>query len=210
MPTVFIIDSNYPKDHYLDRSDGAAAQKILSTLNIKADIRLALDREYFRKAVNRALKRKCDVLHISCHGDNEGIGLCSDDPDSSQPMGFSWDEMAGLFQGHDHSPKALVMSACCGAASGIGKAFEKVEKRPKIIIGSTDERYIYDYVAAWALLYRSFKKSGITRDAAQKVLQEICAVVHENFRYLRWDDERSHYRTYPGTGAQYEVSKVEV
>jgi len=29
---VFIIDSNYPKDHYLDRADGPIAQQILKAL----------------------------------------------------------------------------------------------------------------------------------------------------------------------------------
>ncbi|HUI20660.1 MAG TPA: hypothetical protein VLZ74_06410 [Methylocella sp.] len=102
MRRVFIIDSNYPKDHYLDHADGAIAQQILKALGIKADLRLALDREYFKKAVKRALIQKCDVLHISCHGGDNGIWLCSDDLDSRLPMGLCWDELAALFQGHHH------------------------------------------------------------------------------------------------------------
>jgi hypothetical protein len=175
--TVFIVDSNYPKDHYLERADGEIAQQILKALNIKADLRLALDREYFGKAVKRALNQKCDVLHISCHGDDEGIGLCSDDPDSDQPMGLDWKQLADLFQDHDHTPVALIMSACCGAASGLGDAFTRVSKRPSIIIGSTDKRYPADYVAAWSLIYRKFKRSGIDKETAQLVLEDVCAVV---------------------------------
>jgi hypothetical protein len=75
MRKVFIIDSNYPEDHYLDRADGVIAQHILKAHNIRADLRLALVREYFEAAVHRALKDGCDVLHISCHGDVDGIGL---------------------------------------------------------------------------------------------------------------------------------------
>jgi len=100
------------------------------------------------------------------------------------------------------------MSACCGAASGLGHAFGRVSKRPNIIIGSTDKRYAADYVAVWALLYRGFKRSGINRDSAQELLGNICAVVHRNFRYLRWDDDGGRYRHFPGTGMQYQVSEV--
>jgi hypothetical protein len=87
----------------------------------------------------------------------------------------------------------------------LAKAFSNVQKRPKIIIGSTDERYPADYVAAWTLLYRRFKRSGINRDAAQDVLEQICAVVHKNFRYFRWDEERERYLRYPGTGRRFDV-----
>jgi hypothetical protein len=208
MRTVFIIDSNYPKDHYLDRADCAIAQQVLKTLGIKADLRVALDREYFEKATRRALTQGRDVLHISCHGDDNGIGLCSDDPDSELPMGLSWDELTALFQDHRQPPTALVMSACCGAASGLGQSFARVPIRPEIIIGSTDKRYPADYVAAWTLLYRRFKRSGINRDSAQRVLRDICAVVHKNFRYLRWDDDQDGYRHFPATGRQYEVSEI--
>jgi hypothetical protein len=207
--TVFIIDSNYPKDHYLERADGSIAQQILKALNITADLRLALDRECFERAVSRASKKGCDVLHISCHGDDNGIGLCSDDPRSRGPMGLSWDELTALFQDNGRAPTALVMSACCGAATGLGKAFGGVSNRPKIIIGSTDPRPPADYVAAWGLLYRRFKRSGIHRDVAQAALRDICAVVHKHFRYLRWDENSDSYRHFPRVGTEYEVSEVE-
>jgi len=45
---------------------------------------MALDREYFKKAVTRATAAGCDVLHISCDGDENGIGLCNDDPDNEE------------------------------------------------------------------------------------------------------------------------------
>ena len=114
MKTVYIIDSNYPVDHYLDRADGAITQNILKALGIKADLRLALDREYFKKAVTRATKAGCNVLHISTHGDEDGILVCTDsnDPRSKLPQGYIWKEFVGLFQGPFDAPDALVMSAC--------------------------------------------------------------------------------------------------
>jgi len=99
------------------------------------------------------------------------------------------------------------MSACCGAASGLGRAFAKAKKRPSIIIGSRDKRPPADYVAAWSLLYRAFRRSGIDQEVAQKVLEAICAVVHKNFRYLRWSEKKQRYLQYPGTGKRYRVRK---
>jgi hypothetical protein len=202
---VYVIDSNYPEDHFLERADGIIVQHVLRALGIRADLKLALDRDHFRKAIVRATKAGCDVIHVSTHGNEDGIAVCNDIRGSRLPQGFEWPEFVELFQGHDEPPGALVMAACNGASSKLAKAFSNVPKRPKIIIGSTDERYPADYVAAWALLYRRFKRSGINRDAAQEVLEQICAVVHKNFRYFRWDEERERYLRYPGTGQRFDV-----
>ena len=205
MKKVFIIDSNYPEDHYFERADGIIVQHVLRALGIRADLKLALDRDHFARAIGRATKSACDVIHISTHGDENGIAVCNDVRGSRMPQGFEWPEFVGLFQIPNEPPQVLVMAACNGASSNLAKAFSNVPKRPKIIIGSTDERYPADYVAAWTLLYRRFKRSGISRDVAQKVLEQICAVVHRNFRYLRWDDERERYLRYPGTRQQFDV-----
>lgn len=209
MRKVYIVDSNYPEDHYHDRADGQIAQHILKALGIKADLRLALDRDHFHKAVRRAVRAECDVLHISTHGDDDGLALCNDIRPSRRPQGISWADFADMFQGREDAPTALVMASCRGASSNLGRAFSEVAKRPEIIIGSTVDRYPTDYVAAWALLYRRFKRSGIDRDAAQQALEDICAVVHKDFRYLRWDDGRERYLRYPGLHARFDVIERE-
>lgn len=209
MKKVYIIDSNYPEDHFRDTADGRVAQHILKALGIRADLRLALDRRHFEKSVARAIKARCDVLHVSTHGNDEGIALCNDVRGGELPEGYEWDGFVDLFQGPHDAPKALAMSACNGAAKGLATAFTNVSKRPGIIFGSTDERPPADYVAAWTLLYRRFRRSGITRPAAQRALGDIYAVVHGTFRYMRWDDERGRYLRFPGTGAQFDVMERE-
>jgi len=203
--TVYIVDSNYPEDYYAELADGIVAQHILKALGINADLRLALDRDHFRKAVKRALKAGCDVLHVSTHGDDKSIAICNDRPGSDLPEGIFWEEFVGLFQGRYCAPTALVMSACKGASSDLARAFATAKKRPKIIIGSSDSRSRADYVAAWALLYRHFKRNGIKRSVAKRALADIGAAVHRNFRYLRWDDRRARYLRYPGTGVRFDV-----
>jgi len=207
MPKVFIIDSNFPEDHFHDRADGVVTQYILKALGLRADLRLALDRKHFTAGVKRALKARCDVLHISTHGDADGVALCDDQLGSSTRQGFTWVDFVGLFQGEQNVPTALVLAACKGASRGLVEAFAQAEKRPMIIVGSSDDRYPADYVAAWALLYRQFQRSGITRDTAQSALDSICAVVHKKFRYYRWDDSRNCYLLYPGQNTCFDIVK---
>lgn len=190
MKKVYVIDSNYPEDHYFERADGIITQHVLRALGIRANLKLALDRERFRKAVVRATKAGCDVLHVSTHGNDEGLAVCSVDRDS-EDQGFEWPEFVGMFQGPHAPPQVLAMAACEGASSKLAKEFAKASKRPTIIVGSTDKRYPADYVAAWTLLYRHFKRSGVNRGSAQKVLDQICAVVHPNFRYYRGTRSRT-------------------
>lgn len=207
MRKVYIIDSNYPEDHYSGLADGIVAQYILKALGIDADLRLALDRKHFGKAVDRALKAGCDVLHISTHGNDSSIALCNDLRGGDLPEGYDWPEFVDLFQGRYDPPTAFVMSACGGASMRLAQTFTDAKKRPKIIIGSSDDRSPADYVAAWALLYRRFKRKGIKRDVAQKALEDIAAVVHKNFRYFRWDDQRNRYLRYPSTGSLFDVNE---
>jgi hypothetical protein len=135
---VFIIESSYPEDFYRRQLDGIAAQGILNILRIRNELRFALDREHFEKAIADAKAQNSTVIHLSCHGDEDGIALAN----NYQP---SWDKFADLFQHNNWSPKALVMSACCGATSGIRDAFKDKSKKPEIIFGSWDERFYGEY-----------------------------------------------------------------
>ena len=55
-----------------------------------------------------------------------------------------------------------------------------------------------------SLLCRRFRKEGIEKQPTL-VLEDICAVVHKNFRYLHWDEERDCYLRYPGTGTRFDM-----
>ena len=198
---VFIIESSYPKDFYKHQLDGIAAQGILNILGIRNELRFALDREHFEKAIADAKIQNCTVVHLSCHGDEDGIALTN----NYQP---SWDKFADLFQHHEWIPKALVMSACCGATSGIRDAFRNKPKKPGIIFGSSDGRSYGEYTVAWAMLYRRFKRDGINKDSAKLALKEIHAVVSDKFLYRRWSASRDSYVSYPGKGEKYAITNT--
>ncbi|MCF6125689.1 hypothetical protein EN962_03675 [Mesorhizobium sp. M7A.F.Ca.CA.001.09.2.1] len=191
MNTVHIIDCHNANDYFADRQEGPIVQHLLKAVNIRAELHMALNRTKFGEAVVRAMEAECDVLHIAGHGNGDGIAS------SSGRSGLLWADFVKMFQGSHPAPKILVMSTCCGASSGLGRAFSRSINRPKLIIGSSDARYFDDYVAAWALLYRRLNCKDIDIEAMQQVLDEICAVVDKSFRYLGWDDERERYVRYP-------------
>jgi hypothetical protein len=198
---VFIIESSYPEDFYGQKLDGIAAQGILNILGVSNELRFALDRQHFEKAIADAKGLNSTVIHLSCHGDKHGVALTT----NYQP---SWDKFASFFQNNRWCPKALVMSACCGATSGLRSAFKNKSKRPEIIFGSSDERSYGEYTVAWAILYHRFKKEGINKESAQRALKDINAVVSDKFLYRRWSNSRKEYLSYPGKGKKYEIAEA--
>ena len=117
---------------------------------------------------------------------------------------INWPDFVRIFTANNYGPKALVMSSCWGAADDLADEFEKVTFRPDIIFGSTDPRFYNEYAVAWTILYNAFSEEGVHRDVARDALRSICAIAHENFRYLRFHDEKKEYVQYPG-GKKYEV-----
>lgn len=198
---VLIIESASADDFYDNQLDGNSTGQLLRLLGIKFEMRIALDESRLSRALEFATQGNFDVIHLSCHGDKDGIQLAN-------RKCIDWNPLAAIFQKYNTHPRALVMSACCGAASGIGHAFAQVKLRPNIIFGSTDARFYYDYAVAWAILYRVFLLEGVHRDAAQQALAHINAVVSPKFKYRRWDETQDKYLVFPGKAATYGVVDI--
>jgi hypothetical protein len=193
---VVIAESSHPEDFYNHELDGPATYQLLKLLGLSPELRYVLDRQRLRAAIQLATSQKTQIFHLSCHGDARGIELADGEE-------IGWSTLAGYFESGPYCPDALVMSACCGASSGIAKAFARKASRPKIIFGTTEERGYSQFAVAWAILYRRFKLSGVRREAARRALRDICAVAHPSFLYRRWDDDKGRYLIYPGEGVEY-------
>ncbi len=180
---LLIIEASYPKDFFSERLDGHVTHHLTKLLRIDSKLVYALDKRHLAKAVTLAAKGGYDVVHLSCHGADDGIAV-TDNTD------IDWPDFVQL-NANRYSPEALVMSSCYGAADGLADEFEKVKSRPKIIFGSTDERDYNEYAVTWTILYNLFRTDGVHRVVAREALRAINAIVHRNFRYLRWDESPS-------------------
>lgn len=196
---ILVVEANNPEDFYRERLDGRGVHTLLDAMQVKSELRMVLRPKYLRAAIIRAA-RDFDVLHLSCHGDEDGISIVDAD--------LSWEEFVDLFRDTPHDLPALVLSSCCGASSDITRAFATSAKRPRIIFGSTEALTYGDYCVAWAILYNRFRTNGVSRDSARQAMKQINAVVHQSFVYRRWDEQTKRYLKYPRSGEKYEVAKV--
>jgi len=195
---VLIIEASYPKDFYRGQLDGHVTQALTRLLGIKSDLVYALDKSHFEKAIAHAANGDYDVVHVSCHGDDVGIAVTNNSP-------INWPDFVELFRKYKCNPHALIMSSCCGATDDLANEFEKIPYGPYIIFGSIDERNYNEYAVAWTILYNLFKTKGVHRDVAMEALRAIRAIVHNNFRYLRWKDDKKEYVQYPPEGRRFVV-----
>jgi len=196
---VFIIEATAPRDFYTRRMDGIAARALLNILGISNELRLVLDQKHLERALQEARRGGYNVLHLSCHGGEDGIEISNSDS-------VTWSDLSSLFQQSKFRPRAIVMSACCGATTHVRAAFKQSSNKPEIIFGSIDRRDFGDYVVAWTLLYREFVVNGLSKASAQTALKQIHAVGHKSFLYYRWDGTK--YRVYP-YNCSYNIFEVE-
>jgi hypothetical protein len=136
----------------------------------------------------------------SCPSVSVSVASCPNAP-------INWPNFVELFRKHKCNPRALIMSSCCGAADDLANEFEKIPYGPYIIFGSIDERNYNEYAVAWTILYNLFKTKGVHRDVAMEALRAIRAIAHNNFRYLRWKDDKKEYVQYPPEGRRFVVTE---
>lgn len=194
---VYIVEASNSEDFFDQSLDGVSVHSFFNTIGIDSKLRMVLNKKYLKKAVGEAIEDGFDVLHLSCHGNDDGIAL-------SDKTNLSWVEFAALFPRFDKAP-ALVMSSCRGAVKGISNAFVDKRHPPPFIFGSEKTLRYDTYAAAWALLYRQLSRHGLSRETGQEAMEHIIAVFHISFVYRRWDDKARKYLQYPSKHSKYEV-----
>lgn len=189
---ILITESVFAKDFYDNDREGQVVEAIARVLGWESDYKIALDRKNLRRAIKTACADDYDILHLSCHGDEEGIQLTDETL-------LSWDELADCFQERERMPSALVMSSCVGGDRGIARAFGQRKRWPEVIFGSEatkpNEITFPGACIAWPILYTSLATRGMTRDAFKDAVRKMNLVTKHKFIYRRWD--RDQYRRFP-------------
>ncbi len=131
-------------------------------------------------------------MHLSCHGDANGIQLTDETE-------LSWDELADCFQEAERTPRVLAISSCVGGESGIARAFRDRKRRPAVIFGAegkANRRITFTGACiSWPVLYTSLAKVGLTRSAFKDAVTKMNLITKHKFVYRRWDEGR--YRRFP-------------
>src|SRR5271155_5408300 len=102
---ILIAESVFPDDFYADDREGHIVEAMARVLHWKAAYKIALNAKTLFRAIKAASTGGYDILHLSCHGDEEGIQLTDETE-------LSWDELADSFQRAAQVPHALVISSC--------------------------------------------------------------------------------------------------
>jgi hypothetical protein len=180
---IFVVESVFPADFYGDRREGHVVEAIARVLHWKTSHKIALDATTLRKAIAAASQNNYDILHLSCHGDANGIQLTDETE-------LSWDELADYFQKPGRIPRVLVISSCVGGDSGIGRAFRDRKRRPAVIFGAEGKaNWRITFTGActsWPILYTSLAKSGMTREAFKDAVTKMNLITKHKFVYRRW------------------------
>jgi len=203
-PRVLVAEASYPKDFYNQTLDGVSAHNLLQTMHVHAEMHLVITPHFLKEAIEKASRENFNIIHLSCHGDDDGIDVGLPRKDHS----LVWSKFVELFQNVEAEVPALVMSTCCGAASGIYKAFSVCKKRPDFIFGSTKELGYSKYAVAWAILYHRMARDGVCRDTARLALEQINAVVDRSFIYRRWSEEEEKYLKWPSSESKFRVIDI--
>jgi hypothetical protein len=189
---ILIAESVFPEDFHKNDREGQVVEAIARVLHWESEYKIALNTKRLLKAIQEAAANGYDILHISCHGDKEGIQLTDETE-------LSWDELAAFFQENKGAPSALIMSSCVGGDHGIARAFRKCKRRPDVIFGSEapkPNRITFPGACvSWPVLYTSLARSGLTRDAFKDAVTKMNFITKHKFVYRRWHEDK--YRRYP-------------
>lgn len=189
---VYIAESLKPEDFFDRLWEGRLVEEFVRLLGGQAFYRIVITEELLERAIKRAAKRRCEIFHLSCHGDEDGICLTDETE-------LTWDELAHKFEQARFAPRALVLSSCLGGDRGVSRVFKSSDFRPEMIFGSEADKAskitFSGACIAWAILYSELVHAGVTADAFRDAVDKMNYATPHEFVYRRWDTDR--YRRYP-------------
>lgn len=141
---VFIIESLDPDDEGNGRFEGSVISSILRLHGKQPKYRYVRTREEFEEAVEEFGKSRYRYLHISAHGDKEG--LCTT---NLAPIDF--DELGDMLKPH-FKDKRLFLSACSMVHEDMA-AYVIPKTECFSVMGPEDDIEFHRAAVFWASLY---------------------------------------------------------
>lgn len=140
-PEVFIIESLDPDDEGNGRFEGAILSQTLRLHGKSPKYRYVRNVEDFKKALRSFGKSEYRYLHLSCHGDSEGLEL-------TDQYEIDFDELANMLQPYLKG-RRLFVSACSMVHEEL--ANEVIPKSGCFsVIGPTEDIGFADAAVFWS------------------------------------------------------------
>lgn len=142
---VFIIESldlaSEEKGHF----EGRVLKEILNMLGVPTEYVYIRTKEELKIMIKRFEKLKYKYLHLSCHGNEEGIAMTLD------KYAFPFSEFSDMFDYYGNS-KRLFLS-CCSVMKEDNISKELIDTKFLSIAGPTTDIYFSDAAIFWASFY---------------------------------------------------------
>jgi hypothetical protein len=168
---VYVVESPSAPDVYHGRSEREVLQQALSLACVHSASHCAISREAFCAALDIGLKYEIGrlaplspVLHISSHGDANGIQLSSGES-------VTWEELGGLLAPVNAAlnNRLVISMSCCEGYSGIRMAM-KADDSPLpfyALIGSSQKPVWSETAIAFAVFYHRLANGAHITEAVQ-------------------------------------------
>jgi hypothetical protein len=187
---VYIAESVTPEEFFDRDWEGHVVEEIVRLLGAQPFYNIVMTAGLLDKALQQAKEDNCDVFHLSCHGNENGIFLTDE-------TFLSWNQLALKFKKTAYAPEALVLSSCLGGDRGAANAFRDVDPRPAVIFGSeADEPHEITFPGAciaWPILYTELVRR-MGREVFRGAVRKMNSVTPHRFVYWRWHFDR--YKRY--------------
>lgn len=174
---VFIIESLDPDDEGNGRFEGSIISQILRLHGKSPKYRYVRTRKAFEKAVKEFTKSKYRYLHISAHGDPEG--MCTTNQDE-----IDFDELSELLNPF-MSGRRLFLSAC----SMVHEDFAELiipDSGCYSLVGPTEDIYFSDAAIVWSSIYHlmfSEDNQRMSHNNLKDSLQKVCKLFGVKMAY---------------------------
>ena len=207
---IFLIESPSPLDFLEDTTEVRALEEICKILEYKAKrifvnskLSFIENLKYISSIFEFIDKKDIEpiCIHISTHGNNDGIGLGNDFA--------NWEELFHVIQpifkkASQYSKDViLIISACRAGKQKMTNEFKKLSNLlddiapPKYVFVTDEDVSWEDALIAWSNFYYQLKKIDLSKKSdVQKMLGKIKSFGGITIKYFRWDDLKNKYLSF--------------
>jgi hypothetical protein len=183
LPEVFFIESLQPEDEGNGRFEGSYLSAILGLHGKHPVYRYVRTRHDFEQAVTEFGNSECRYLHISAHGEAEGMNTTNGEE-------IDFDELAGLLKPHLHN-RRLFLSACSMVRKELADEIMP-DSGCYSLVGPTEDIRFTDSAVVWSSMYHLLFRENpehMKRKPLQDILQKVCALFSVKFAFFTNDSK---------------------